>query len=83
MTRLCVQHRSTATGTDADGLAGTREDRGLRVWTRMDRLPVVCKQGVRGSSPLSSTERTIARTGTALVLVVLVAPGRGCSVREF
>jgi hypothetical protein len=30
MTRLCVQHRSTATGADADGLAGTREDGGLR-----------------------------------------------------
>jgi hypothetical protein len=30
-----------------------------------------------GSSPTRPTDRTIARTGTALVLVVLVSPGMG------
>jgi hypothetical protein len=48
MTRLCVQHRSTATGADADGLAGTREDGDLRAWTAVDVVPVVCKQGGQG-----------------------------------
>ena len=50
-----VQHGSTATGVDAGGFAGTRADGDLRVWTWVDVVPVVCKQGVRGSSPLSST----------------------------
>ena len=33
----------------------TLGDSDLRLWTAVDVLPVVCKQGVRGSSPLSST----------------------------
>jgi hypothetical protein len=45
MTRLCVQHGSTATGANADGLAGTREDGDLRVWTAAGVVPVVCKAG--------------------------------------
>ena len=39
------------------GPSGTRRDPDLRLNARMDVLPVVCKQGVRGSSPLSSTSR--------------------------
>ena len=50
-----VQQESTATGADADGLAGTREDGDLRVWTRVDVLPPDGMQEVSGSSPLSST----------------------------
>ena len=49
------QHRSTATRPDGGGPQETRRDSDLREWTSMDALPVVCKQGVRGSSPLSST----------------------------
>jgi hypothetical protein len=51
MTRLLVQHRTTATGADADGLAGTREDGDLRAWTAVDVVPVVGKQrsGVESS----------------------------------
>jgi hypothetical protein len=50
-----VQQKSTATGPDASGPPGTRTDADLRLNTAVDVLPVVCKQGVRGSSPLSST----------------------------
>jgi hypothetical protein len=50
-----VQHGSTATGADAAGRGRTLRDGDPRVWTWVDVLPVVCKQGVRGSSPLSST----------------------------
>src|SRR6185437_16720004 len=50
-----VQHESTATDADLHGLGGTPRDGDLRGWTLVDGLPVVCKQGVRGSSPLSST----------------------------
>jgi hypothetical protein len=58
MTRLCVQHRSTATGVDGDGLAGTREDVGLRIWTSVDMVPVVRKQGVRVQVPLAPQVRS-------------------------
>ncbi len=50
-----VQHGSTATGLDLSGPRWTSRDGDLLVWTAVDVLPVVCKQGVRGSSPLSST----------------------------
>jgi hypothetical protein len=50
-----VQHESTATGTDLEGRGYTLGDGDLRGWTWVDVVPVVCKQGVRGSSPLSST----------------------------
>jgi hypothetical protein len=46
-----VQHGSTATHPDAGGLAGTREDGDLRVWTRVDVLPPDGMQEVSGSSP--------------------------------
>ena len=39
---------------DLEGRGYTLRDGDLREWTRVDVLPVVCKQGVRGSSPLSS-----------------------------
>jgi hypothetical protein len=51
-----VQQESTATGADAGGLAGTRGDGDLRVWTRVDVLPPDGMQEVSGSSPLSSTQ---------------------------
>ena len=38
-----------------EGRGYTLRDGDLRVWTWVDVVPVVCKQGVRGSSPLSST----------------------------
>ncbi len=50
-----VQHRSTATGADEDGSRWTSQDADLREWTQPDALPPVCKQGVVGSSPTSST----------------------------
>ena len=50
-----VQHGSTATHPDADGLAGTREDGDLHRDTRVDVLPPDGMQEVSGSSPLSST----------------------------
>ena len=53
--RWCVQHGSTATGTDLEGRGYTIGDGDLRGWTWVDVVPVVCKQGVRGLSPLSST----------------------------
>ena len=37
------------------GDAEDARDGDLRVWTRVDVVPVVCKQGVRGSSRLSFT----------------------------
>ena len=42
---------------DLEGRGYTLRDGDLRVWMSVDELPVVCKQGVRGSSPLSSTSR--------------------------
>ena len=51
-----VQHRSTATGADPEGRGRTSGDGDLRVRMSVDVLPVVCKQGVRGSSPLNSTQ---------------------------
>jgi hypothetical protein len=33
-------------------------DTDLRLNTRVDVLPIVCKQGVRGSSPLAPPKRT-------------------------
>ena len=53
--RWRVQHGSTATGLYLSGPRWTSRDGDLRGWTWVDVLPVVCKQGVRGSSPLSST----------------------------
>jgi hypothetical protein len=53
--RWWVQQESTATGTDREGRGYTLRDGDLRGWTLVDVVPVVCKQGVRGSSPLSST----------------------------
>ena len=50
-----VQHGSTATGTDVEGRGYTLRDGDLQVWTWVDVVPVLCQQGVRGSSPLSST----------------------------
>jgi hypothetical protein len=47
--------RKYRTGADRQGRGRTLRDGDLRRWTRVDVLPVVCKQGVRGSSPLSST----------------------------
>jgi hypothetical protein len=44
------RNRSGCRGTWRDARDGD-----LRRWTPVDVLPVVCKQGVRGSSPLSST----------------------------
>ena len=52
-----VQHESTATGADGEASEGTLWDGDLRGWMLVDVWPVVCKQGVRGSSPLSSTFR--------------------------
>ena len=54
-TVVTVHQRSTATDRDLRGPGGMSRDSYLRGWTRVDVLPVVCKQGVRGSSPLSST----------------------------
>ncbi len=53
--RCGVQQESTATGADGGRFGWTLWDADLRGWTRVDVLPVVCKQGVRGSSPLGST----------------------------
>ena len=55
LVKCVVQHGSTATGADGGRFGWTLWDADLRGWTRVDVLPVVCKQGVRGSSPLSST----------------------------
>jgi hypothetical protein len=38
-----------------NGPGCTFQDGGLRGWTPVDVLPSVCKQGVGGSSPPSST----------------------------
>jgi hypothetical protein len=50
-----VQQESTATGPDGSASRRTQRDGDLRGCTPVDGVPVVCKQGVRGSSPLSST----------------------------
>ena len=55
LVRAGVQQESTATGADAGGRAGTREDGDLHGWTRVDVLPPDGMQEVSGSSPLSST----------------------------
>jgi hypothetical protein len=65
-----VQHGSTATGTDLEGRGYTLQDGDLRGWTPVDVLPVVCKQGVRGSSPVISTgqkNNSNSRTGCTAV----------------
>jgi hypothetical protein len=53
-----VQQKSTATGPDEVGPAGTRKDGDLRRWTRTDVLPGDGMQGVWGSNPHSSTRST-------------------------
>jgi len=95
---LDVQQGSTATGADAGGFAKTREDGDLHTRTLVDGLPVVCKQGVRGSSPLSSTgqrnnsnsraDSTAAkysnreRVGCRTRVEWGSAPPRGCGLRR-
>jgi hypothetical protein len=68
MTRLCVQHRSTATGADADGLAGTREDGDLRAWTAVTWCLLFASRGSGVRVPLAPLVRSEIRTvgpGTA------------------
>ena len=50
-----VQHGSTATCPDLDGLECTLRDGDLRRWTAVDALPADGMQEVRSSSPRSST----------------------------
>jgi hypothetical protein len=53
--RQVVQQESTATGLDAGGPERTREDGDLRLYTRVDGLPLDGMQEVWGSNPHSST----------------------------
>jgi hypothetical protein len=50
-----VQQESTATGPDAGGPEWTREDGDLRLYTRVDGLPLDGMQEVWGSNTHSST----------------------------
>jgi hypothetical protein len=50
-----VQQESTATGLDAGGPERTREDGDLRLYTRVDGLPLDGMQEVWGSNPHIST----------------------------
>src|SRR6266851_4110434 len=57
-----VQQESTATGPDAGGPEWTWEDGDLRLYTRVDGLPLDGMQEVSGSSPLSSTFSQVRTT---------------------
>src|ERR1019366_908321 len=50
-----VQQESTATGLESGGLVRTSGDGDLRLYTRVDGLPLDGMQEVRGSNPRSST----------------------------
>jgi hypothetical protein len=50
-----VQQESTATGLDSDGLVRTSWDGDLRLYTRVDGLPLDGMQEVWDSNPHSST----------------------------
>jgi hypothetical protein len=50
---------------DLTGPRWTPWDGDLREWMPRDALPVVCKQGDRGSSPLSSTGQKHNSNGQA------------------